>query len=204
MCIRDRDRRALYYLIGDLKPKSVLEVGTHIGASTLHIASALFNSQIKKNQTVQFTTLDIRDVNSPVDKPWLKFDMSHSPLEMIKHFGYDSFAKFVAGNSLEYLKNTSQKFDFIFLDGDHAETTVYKEIPAALKLLNPNGIILLHDYFPNMKPLWSDGSIIEGPFMATERLINEGADMVVLPLDGLPWETKLNSNITSLALLLKK
>src|SRR5688572_2178084 len=40
------DRRAIYYLISALKPGSTLEVGTHIGASTLHIASALFSNQI--------------------------------------------------------------------------------------------------------------------------------------------------------------
>ena len=40
------DRRAIYYLISYWKPSSVLEIGTHIGASTLSIASTLFVSQI--------------------------------------------------------------------------------------------------------------------------------------------------------------
>jgi len=65
-------------------------------------------------------------------------------------------------------------------------------------------MILLHDYFPEMKPLWSDGSVFPGPFLAVNRLVKEGADLVALPLGSLPWPTKLQSNVTSLALLLRK
>lgn len=34
------DRRAIYNLIRYFKPKTILEIGTHIGASTIHIALA--------------------------------------------------------------------------------------------------------------------------------------------------------------------
>jgi len=166
-------------LLCALQPKSVLEIGTHIGASTLHIASALYISQVKQGKEVRFTTLDIRDVNSETEKPWLAFGTKHSPIEMINKYNYGSFVNFIRGKSLGFLKKNGQKFDFIFLDGDHASETVYQEIPAALKMLNPNGVILLHDYFPEMKPLWSSGRILHGPFLATQRLINEGADITV-------------------------
>src|SRR2546430_6217516 len=36
-----RSRRAIYYLVRHLRPRSVLEIGTHLGASTVHIAAAL-------------------------------------------------------------------------------------------------------------------------------------------------------------------
>src|ERR1019366_1810559 len=77
------DRRAIYYLICKFKPSSVLEVGTHIGASTLHIASALYTSQIKSGKNAILTTVDIADVNSIVRKPWLKYGTKYSPAEMI-------------------------------------------------------------------------------------------------------------------------
>src|SRR5689334_16310324 len=35
------DRRALYYIIRALRPNRLLEIGTHIGASTVHAAAAL-------------------------------------------------------------------------------------------------------------------------------------------------------------------
>lgn len=201
--INPGDRKAIYYLISKIKPSSVLEVGTHIGASTIHIASALYMSQIKEGANTNLTSVDILDVNSNVTKPWLKYGTKYSPAEMVNKLNYSSFVNFVTDSSLNYAANCKQKFDFIFLDGSHRADIVYQEIPMALKLLNQNGVILLHDYFTSMKPLWSDGSVIPGPYLATKRFAKEGADLFVLELANLPWSTKLGSNVTSLALLLR-
>ena len=195
--------RAIYYLICKLKPSSVLEVGTHIGASTLHIAAALNVSHLKNKEKASLTTVDIRDVNSPVKKPWLKHGSRHSPIEMVNKLGYGSFVKFVTNASLNYFTKCDQKFDFIFLDGSHAARIVYQEVSAALKLLNENGIILLHDYFPGLKPFSNNGSVIPGPFLAIERVAKENQNLAILPLGKLPWPTKETSNLTSLAMLLK-
>jgi predicted O-methyltransferase YrrM len=196
------DRRAIYYLISYLKPSTVLEIGTHIGASTVHIASPLSLNRKNNGESANLTTVDIMDVNSQTTKPWLKYGTKYSPIDMISKLNYESFVKFVTDTSLHYAANSNQKFDFIFLDGSHAASVVYQEIPMALKLLKPNGVILLHDYFPEMKPLWPDGALLPGPFLATERLKKEGVNLIVLPLGKLPWPTKLGTNITSLALLL--
>jgi len=198
------DRRAIFYLVKYFTPNSVLEIGTHIGASTVHITSAIHNkNQILDKTQSMLKTVDIQDVNSISEKPWLKFGSEKSPIEMIKSLKQEAFVKFITDTSLNYLETSSEKFDFIFLDGDHSREGVYKEIPLALKKLNKNGVILLHDYFPNCEPLWSDKAIIKGPYMATERHIENGADISIIPLGNLPWVTKLDSNITSLALLLK-
>lgn len=197
------DRRAIFYLISYFKPNSVLEIGTHIGASTINIASALNNIQHKNKTKSIFKTLDIRDVNSISEKPWLQFGTEKSPIEMIRSLKYETFVEFITDTSFNYLKTNDEKFDFIFLDGNHSAKMVYKEIPLSLEKLNKNGVILLHDYFPNGKPLWSNKSIIPGPFLATKRHIVDGADISIIPLGDLPWSTKFNSNRTSLALLLK-
>ena len=198
------DRTAIFYLIRYFKPKSVLEIGTHIGASTVNIASALHKNQLEDKTKSTLKSLDIRDVNSTSEKPWLQYGTKKSPVEMIRSLKYETFVEFVTDTSFNYFEINDEKFDFIFLDGDHSGTTVYREIPLALKKLNKGGVILLHDYFPNGKPIWSNKSIIAGPYLATERHIAGGADISILPLGELPWATKLNSNITSLALLLKR
>lgn len=198
------DRRALFYLIRALRPASTLEIGTHIGASTLHIASALFaNGPIVGAAKKQLVSVDVVDVNDRILRPWEKFATRYSPAEMLQTMGLDSIVEFITKPSLEYFATCERKFDIIFLDGDHAAATVYREIPAALRVLSQEGVIVLHDYFPNLKPLWVDGSVIPGPFLATERYRRAGAQVVVLPLGDLPWPTKLNSNTTSLALLLR-
>lgn len=195
--INPGDRRALYYLIRHFSPKSVLEVGTHIGASTAHIAAALSREPAGR----RIVTVDISDVNDPVAQPWRSFGATRSPRELISMLGMNDAVEFVTKPSLHFLRTTSERFDFIFLDGDHSAPTVYQEIPAALSVLNPGGVILLHDFFPNMKPLWRDGHVIPGGCMAVERLISEGASIRVVALGDLPWPTKQGSQRTSLALV---
>ena len=95
----------------------------------------------------------------------------------------------------------NERFDLIFLDGFHTATHVFREVPAALRKLQRDGYILLHDYYPAQRPLWADGHVERGPFLATERMRNDGAAIEVLPLGELPWPTKVGSNVTSLALL---
>ncbi|MGH9941514.1 MAG: O-methyltransferase [Pyrinomonadaceae bacterium] len=198
------DRRAIFYLTRYFKPRSVLEVGTHIGASTLHIAAALHDVQSLENQErPNFVSVDVCDVNDPLAQPWLRHGTRSSPVTMIDELGCGHFVRFVTDDSLDYLVGRQQKYDLIFLDGDHAAKTVYQEIPLALDLLERDGLILLHDYFPRLHPLWSDGAVIPGPCLAANRLRAEGAEFDVLPLGRLPWPTKLKSNITSLALLVR-
>ncbi len=198
------DRRAIFYLISYFRPHSMLEVGTYIGASTVYAAAALHRGHGLENQErPNLVTVDFSDVNDPVSKPWLLHGTRNSPIEMISTIGCSYFVEFVTNVSLDYMAGCTQKYDFIFLDGDHAAKTVYQEIPAALELLEKDGLILLHDYFPESNPLWSDGSFIPGPFLATDRLVTEGVPLKVLPLGHLPWPTKLGSSITSLALLVR-
>jgi len=198
------DRRAMFYLISRFKPSSVLEIGTHVGASTVHIASALFVNQISKDgRRAQLVSVDIEDVNDAISKPWLKYGTKYSPMEMITKMDCGAFVEFITADSLDYLADCDSRFDFIFLDGDHQAKTVYQEVPAVLNLLNDDGMILLHDYYPNLRPLFSNGKAAPGPFWAIERLKNEGANIVVIPLGELPWPTKLKSNNTTLALLLR-
>ena len=122
---------------------------------------------------------------------------------MAAAMGLSDIVTFNHAGSIEFMNACRLKFDFIFLDGDHSAATVYQEIPLALSLLKPGGIILLHDYFPEAKPLWSNRVVIPGPYLAVNRFIAEGNPLSVYPLGKLPWITKLQSKITSLALLLK-
>jgi GT2 family glycosyltransferase len=46
-----------------------------------------------------------------------------------------------------------QRFDLIFLDGDHRAELVYDEIQAAKKLLSPRGVICLHDCNPHSEEM---------------------------------------------------
>jgi predicted O-methyltransferase YrrM len=196
------DQRAIYYLIRYLRAGSVLEVGTHIGASTVHaIAAARKNRLEDPGRSGRLTTVDICDVNDPGRRLWLKWGSKFAPRDMAVKMGAASWVTFAAKPSLEYFSTCDEKYDFIFLDGDHGATTVHQEIPAALGRLNQGGVILLHDYFPNARPLWPRELTIPGPWLATQRFKSEGLKFRVLPLGELPWPAKRNTKLTSLALL---
>lgn len=193
------DRRALYYLVSALKPENLLEIGTHIGASTVFLAETLRQN----SATARMTTVDILDVNDPKG-PWKRSGLAMPPRDYLQQLGMDSRVAFCALSSAHYLQTTTGRFDFIFLDGDHASSTVYNEISWALRLLKKDGVILLHDFYPDAQPLFHDKTIIPGPFMAVERIIKEHPEIAVIPLGQLPWETKQGLRITSLALLTRR
>ncbi|MCF8496534.1 MAG: class I SAM-dependent methyltransferase [Alphaproteobacteria bacterium] len=190
------DRRAIYTLIAALKPARILEVGTHIGASTLYIAAAL------RSAGGHVTSVDILDVNAP-DGPWRRAGLPGSPRENLTKLGWEGHVTFVAQPAQDFMASIAEKFDFIFLDGDHGADSVYGEVAAALRILNPGGLILLHDYYPGGEPLFPDGSAIAGPYLALERIKRENPRIAVLPLSPLPWPTKQTTHMTSLALLAK-
>lgn len=197
------DRRALYYLVAALRPRTVLEVGTHIGASTTHIAAALKDAADRGSGS-RLVTVDISDVNDSIAKPWKKAGSVWSPREMARLLDCEHIVRFVTAASLDYMKSSEDRFDFVFLDGDHHAATVYREMAASLQLLAPGGLVLLHDYYPALRPLWDDGAVVAGPFLAIQRLQREGAPLEPIPLGRLSWPTRNGSTATSLALVCRK
>ena len=191
------DRRAIAALVTHLQPQNVLEIGTHIGSSTLTLAATLASTNAR------ITTVDIADVNDPVAREWEKYGAPRSPAEIVRGLAPVTF---VVDDSLSYLARAGEQYDFIFLDGSHLAATVYRELPLALQRLAPGGVVLLHDYFPQGRPLWGNGEVIVGPYLAVRRLLKEGWPIKVVPLGNLPWRTKpqLGSNTTSLALVLSR
>jgi predicted O-methyltransferase YrrM len=196
------DQRALYYMLRHFRPATILEIGTHIGSSTLTMALAARRlRQLSPPVATTILTVDLRDVNDPVKQPWKEYASKISPREMIAKAGCSEFVTFRAEPSLDFLDRTDGSFDFIFLDGSHAAPYVYQEVPKALRRLKPGGRILLHDYYPGLRPLWNDGFVVPGVHLAIERLVAEGNPIGATPLGALPWPTKLGSNVTSLAIL---
>lgn len=191
------DRRAIYYLIHALKPKRVLEVGTHVGASTLHIARALRAAA----PDALLTTVDISDVNHPQLGAWVGVGLARAPRDTLAALDCAQRVNFVVKPSIEFMTEAEEKFDFIFLDGDHSASAVYLETAAALRLLRPGGVILLHDFYPDGRPLYAGSGVIFGPDRALQRVRRECPAIAVLPLGALPWPTKDGSNVTSLALV---
>jgi predicted O-methyltransferase YrrM len=201
--VNPRDRRALYYLVRALGLKRVLEIGTNVGASTIHLAAAMKANLLagEKPNEHSLVTVDIVDVNHAPDAFWRLGGLTRSPRDTIEAMGMIEHVTFVTNSSLTYLDECDESFDLIFLDGGHSAAMVYQEVPRALRRLREPGLLLLHDFFPKNRPLWSDRAVVPGPLLAVKRLVREQANVSVIPLGALPWPTKLHSNVTSLAVL---
>lgn len=188
------DRRALYHIVAYFRPMSVLEIGTHVGASTLAMAMAM------RRFGGTLTTADIQDVNRPAG-PWASEGLLASPLEIAASLGLG--VKFITSPATRALK-TSNRYDMIFLDGDHSASAVYCEIHAALGSLNPSGFIMLHDFYPGRMAITPDGAVIDGPALAAERIKSETDMLDFFPLGRLPWQTKGGGDVTSLAIVARR
>ncbi|HUN81831.1 MAG TPA: class I SAM-dependent methyltransferase [Phycisphaerae bacterium] len=200
------DRRAIYYLIRKLGLRSVLELGTHIGGSTMHFALALRELQRESGGDVSLTTVDIIDVNDPKIALWKQRGSTYSPSQMVQMTNCAPLVEFVTKNSLDYYPACRKRFDLVFIDSSHWARETWIEIVAAMKVLNDRGLLLLHDYYPGVKRLWPTEKPIPGPYRAVRHLQKSVARDALqdLPLGRLPWPTRLGSDMTSLALLAGK
>ncbi|MBN2711256.1 MAG: class I SAM-dependent methyltransferase [Planctomycetes bacterium] len=195
------DRRGLWYIARHVGAASILEIGTHVGASTCHLAMALKQNRCDGEKIL--VTLDIEDVNDEFDGYWKRYGLPMKPKDIIAGIGCETLVEFVKENSLAFLENCERKFDLIFLDGNHDAYHVYQEIPKALDRLNQNGTLVMHDYFDADRIIWPDGNVEPGTFIALKRLRREGVKIEAKPVNEFPWETKKGSRETTLAFLSK-
>jgi predicted O-methyltransferase YrrM len=198
------DCRALYTLVRALRPVSVLEVGTHLGSSTVHIAAAMARNLAEGVAPERLVSVDIKDVNDAADAPWAVAGAVRSPRELAAAAGAADWTRFKVAPSVEFLADTEDTFDFVFLDGCHKASTVFQEIQGLQSRLRPGGFVLMHDYFADGRSLWPPKPPIEGPWLAVRRLQREAAPLEAISLSPLPWPTKEQSHNTSLAVLSRR
>jgi predicted O-methyltransferase YrrM len=164
-------RRILFQAVRAMGATDILDIGTFTGTSALTFALAVGDSG-------RVTTVDIRDANSG-DAHWRSSGRARSPMDLMAMAGVKDRVEFVMQDSVEYLRSTKKKFDFISLDGWHEDFAVYSEIELAMTRLKPNGIIFLDDVqTPGYAPP-PGFDVIPGPWQAIERRLLEGAPLIV-------------------------
>lgn len=63
-------------------------------------------------------------------------------------FSLNENEKVVIDSTINFLKNTKDKFDIIFIDADHHRNSVLDDAINSLNILSPRGIICFHDIGP--------------------------------------------------------
>lgn len=128
--VNPEDQRALYHLARYFRPTSILEIGTHIGSSTVALALAAKRNHADGIQT-HILTVDIKDVNDSTTRPWMVHNSPKSPRDLICEIGCSDLVIFESDKSLNRLGNADEQFGLVFLDGDHSAMAVYQEVPGA-------------------------------------------------------------------------
>src|ERR1700733_484438 len=134
-------------------PKTIFEIGTFDGRTTLNMAS-------HSGQDARVFTLDLPP--SSIDETALTIDAGDrlfidKPASGIRFVGTDVAHKIkqLFGDSATFdFSSFAGKIDFLFVDGSHSYEYVIKDSLTALNLIKPNGIILWHDYVPEGPTPW--------------------------------------------------
>ncbi len=137
---RRSELSALLSLLKKRRPKAVLEIGTERGGSFF-----AFSRMAADDAVLVSIDLDNR-------RAW-----KHEFIESLALGSQSAFALGCDSHSAETVKLVEnalhgkglEKFDFIFLDGDHTYKGVKKDFHMYSKMLNKNGIIAFHDITMN-------------------------------------------------------
>jgi predicted O-methyltransferase YrrM len=164
----------LHALVRNIRPRTVVEVGTFVGVSTIWMAAALEEAAsdpggapVAPNQTRGI--VHCFDVFAPVPRAeWRDAELTEDRLEFVRGWltraGLAHRAVFHKGDSAaqllacrDQLRGTPDPIhpdrhtggvDFALIDGDHTIKGAVRDLEAVEPVLNPGGYILLHDTFP--------------------------------------------------------
>jgi predicted O-methyltransferase YrrM len=113
----------LYACVRAVKPKTVLELGTHLGYSTTFIAAAL-----EANNRGRVVTLDYKQHENGVPRVAPSYRIM--PVEV---------------DGVAFSKCLCFPIDMIFEDGNHIEENTYQFLANCLPRLAVGGLIVVHD-----------------------------------------------------------
>lgn len=151
-----------------LKPQNILEIGTFTGYSTLCLAEGLAENG-------KLTTLDVNE------------DLAYIPQKYFQESKFGNQIDFKLQSAIDFLNETNEKFDLIFIDADKENYIHYFEM-IQMKV-NHGGFVL----FDNV--LWYGQVLEENPKREATKILkklneeiakNSDFENVIIPLrDGI-------------------
>ena len=173
----------LKFLLGQLQPERILEIGAAIGFSSSVMATTI-------GENAHVTTIDRFDV------------MIEKAKKNYERLGLTDKVTLLEGQAADILPELSGPYDFIFMDS--AKSKYIEFLPECLRLLRKGGVLMVDDIFQGGTILLPDEEIPRGK-RAIHRKLNEflrvGMDhpdltSTILPLgDGVILMTKESETI---------
>ncbi|RKT00880.1 O-methyltransferase [Chryseobacterium defluvii] len=134
-----------------LKPENILEIGTFTGYATLCLIKGL-------SKDGKITTLDVNE------------DLAYLPQKYFAESEYSEQINFRLQDAKEFLKETDEIFDLVFIDADKENYVEY------FKLIKPrtkSGSVVMFD-----NVLWYGKVLEENPKQKSTQIIKELNDLI--------------------------
>lgn len=170
----------LYWLIRNIQPRTIVETGTCLGASTIWMAAGMRAARPRDRRAAERADLiaeiggaagggergggpmihTFDDFGTPTDKRLaaspLFHDRQRKVRERLDRAGVGGMVRFHAGDSKVNLPKAHAELaerggvQFAFIDGDHSAYGAIGDLLAVEPVLNVGGYVLLHDVFPTV------------------------------------------------------
>lgn len=138
--------RLLTILSKMLQPKNILEIGTFTGYATLCLAEGL-------HRDGKITTLDVNE------------ELAYLPKKYFAESEFSAQIDFQLKNALDFLKETDEFFDLIFIDADKENYVEYFDL---IKLRVKSGAVIIFD-----NVLWYGKVLQDNPTQKSTQKIQE-------------------------------
>jgi predicted O-methyltransferase YrrM len=136
-------------IIDKLKPKTILEVGTHGGFTAIK----MINCAKRHNKDIKYYGFDLfEDMTSNIKKLELhaKRDVKRKEAEKgISKTGCEY--EFIVGNTVDTMPNFNpdRPIDFVFVDGGHSLDTIASDWSNIERIMNDHTVVVFDDYYEN-------------------------------------------------------
>ena len=151
----------LYFLkknLSNIKINALLEIGSYEGRSALFFANLFKDSQI----TCVDTWSGSDEHNDDFTKIENNFDLNVNELSKKNKINK------IKSTSNIFFDNNNNYYDFIYVDGDHSNEQVFKDLENSWACLNSNGYLLIDDYM-----WWYYKDLKKNPASAINIFINK-------------------------------
>jgi predicted O-methyltransferase YrrM len=131
--------RQLLQAVHELKPKSILEIGTWDGYRAMQM--------LHLSKGAKYFGFDLfEDADEKTDSEEKNVKPHHSFAEVKARLApYD--AQLFKGNTRETLKDFNEPVDFVWLDGGHSIETIRSDWENVKRVLSPGAAVFFDDYY---------------------------------------------------------
>lgn len=123
-------------LIEENKPQNLLEIGSASGWSAYH----MLEEAVKYNPNVRLTSIDAADSLYFDNTKKVGAAFFEMKPEFIKNWNLKTRT-----HPIDYLKNCTEKYDFVFIDADHRHPWASLDFLSVLPHITENACIIFHD-----------------------------------------------------------